>query len=266
MKCSNAAIICSVCDTGCGQVVLFETLGRLVVIVPIRIKLLFRSLIGLLITSGLKKEFFAMRVVKLAIVAALGLFACVLVPIARADSIPLVVAVDGAFTTTQGEAFAVSYEAVLCCSTSTAENFNLVPGTLAYSSSGPMGTFTPILDSVGPHGGAWKDASGDTIALSLFLSQGCMIDPASICEPEVQPNDYIPPGTDVTALANGFFSFYPSGAGTPSENFFGDVRVTEVPVPEPCTLLLLSSGLIGLGLSKRRFRNRPSSHPASSNV
>ena len=170
--------------------------------------------------------------------------------VARADggSGDLVIAVNGAFTTTQGEAFAVSYEAVLCCSNSSAENYNLVPGTLTYSSSGPLGTVTSV-GGVFPEGAEWQFSGGDAIELMLFRTPGCGA-PGVECQPEVGPDEVFPAGytnAQVNAFANGIFEILPPGQYD-GPAYFGDVQVSlagdPVSAPEPSSLLMLVCGML----------------------
>jgi hypothetical protein len=130
---------------------------------------------------------------KLAI-AAIALLCCSVVAHADSGSPNTVIQVNGAFTTLQGEAFAVSYEAALCCSNPSAENFNLVPGTLRYSSSGPLGTFTAAPFNNWPEGGLWTNSSGDQIVLQLFRAFPCGITATAPCVPGIGPDERFAPG------------------------------------------------------------------------
>ncbi len=121
--------------------------------------------------------------------AAIALLCCSVVVHADSGSAVTVIQVNGAFTTPQGEAFAVSYEASLCCSNPSAENFNLVPGTLTYSSSGPLGTFTAAPFNNWPEGGLWTNASGDQIVLQLFRAFPCGITATAPCVPGIGPDE-----------------------------------------------------------------------------
>ncbi len=189
---------------------------------------------------------------KLAI-AAIALLCSSVVVHADSGSPDIIIQVNGAFTTPRGEAFAVSYEASLCCSTSSAENFNLVPGTLTYSSSGPLGTLTAYAFSNWPEGASWTNSNGDQIVLQLFRTPGCGTSATSECQPEVGPNEVFPPGftnADLNAFANGIFEVIPAGQSF-SPGIFGDVKVSFV--PEPSTYAMLLAGIISL-LVLRRYR------------
>ena len=175
---------------------------------------------------------------KNALLAASFLLLLTAIPL-RADSgnTDLVIQVNGAFATAQGEAFSVSYKADLT-------SFTLVPGTLTYSSSGPLAPFSVYAGSDFPEGASWQDASGYSIELLLFRTPGC--NPGvTECQPEIGPDEYFPPGTDVDAFANGIFSLIPPGQSS-GQNFFGDVQVSVDPIaaPEPTTWLMLSGGLV----------------------
>jgi hypothetical protein len=182
---------------------------------------------------------------KLAI-AAIALLCCSVVVHADSGSAVTVIQVNGAFTTPQGEAFAVSYEAALCCSNGSAENFNLVPGTLTYSSSGPLGTFTASASSNWPEGALWTNSSGDQIVLELFRTPPCGTTPDAMCVPDIGPDERFPPGftnADLNAFANGFFEVIPAGQSF-SPGIFGDVKVSFV--PEPSTYVMLLAGILAL--------------------
>ena len=176
-------------------------------------------------------------------VSAIALLCCSVVVHADSGSAVTVIQVNGAFTTPQGEAFAVSYEAALCCSNESAENFNLVPGTLTYSSSGPLGTLTA--SGVGPEGGLWTDSSGDQIVLELFRQPPCGTTPDATCVPDIGPDERFPSGfinADLNAFANGFFEVLPAGQSF-SPGIF-DVKVSFV--PEPSTYVMLIAGILAL--------------------
>jgi hypothetical protein len=171
--------------------------------------------------------------------------------VARADgaSGDLVIEVNGAFTSNQGEAFTVSYEADLT-------SYNLVPGTLSYSASGPLGTVTSVY-GIFPEGAEWQFSGGDVIDLMLFRTPGCGTSPDAECQPEVGPNEIFPAGytnAQVNAFANGIFEIFPPGPDPTA--YFGDVQVSladdPVITPEPTLLLMLLSGL-GLVLLAKRF-------------
>jgi hypothetical protein len=185
-------------------------------------------------------------------VAAIALLCCSVVVRADSGSPDIIIQVNGALTTPQGEAFAVSYEAALCCSNSSAENYNLVPGTLTYSASGPLGTVTSV-GGIFPEGAEWQFSGGDVIELMLFRTPGCGTSATSECQPEVGPNEGFPPGftnADLNAFANGIFEVIPAGQSF-SPGIFGDVKVSFV--PEPSTYVMLLGGIISL-LILRRYR------------
>lgn len=178
-------------------------------------------------------------------IAAIALLCCSVAVHADSGSPNITIQVDGSFTA-QGETFSVSYEATLCCSTPSVENFNLVPGTLTYSSSGPLGTFTASPFNHYPEGGLWTNSSGDQILLQLFRTPGCGTSATSECQPEVGPNEGFPPGftnADLNAFANGIFEVIPAGQSF-SPGIFGDVKVSFV--PEPSTYVMLLAGIVAL--------------------
>jgi hypothetical protein len=193
-------------------------------------------------TASIRRRIQAM---KNTLLAASFLLLFTAIPV-RADSgnTDLVIQVNGAFAA-QGEAFSVSYKADLT-------SFTLVPGTLTYSSSGPLAPFSVYTGSDFPEGAFWQDASGYSIELLLFTTPGC--NPGvTECQPEIGPGEVFPPGTDVNAFAHGIFSLIPPGQSL-GENFFGDVQVSLDPIaaPEPTTWLMLSVGLIW-ALGRRRL-------------
>ena len=162
---------------------------------------------------------------------------------ADSGSVNTVIQVNGTFTTPQGEAFAVSYEAALCCSNSSAENFNLVSGRLTYSAYGPLGTVTSV-GGIFPEGAEWQFSGGDVIELMLFRTPGCGTSATSDRQPEVGPNEVFPAGftnAGLNAFANGIFEVIPAGQSF-SPGIFGDVKVSFV--PEPSTYVMLLAGII----------------------
>jgi hypothetical protein len=177
----------------------------------------------------------------------------VLASVVHADSTSsdYVIQVNGAVTTSQGEAFAFSYDADM---TNYGYTNGLVAGTLTYSSSGPMGPFTTTtLQNIWPEGADWTGSSGDQILLQLFRTPGCATTTDSECQPEVSPNEGFAPGftnADLNAFANGIFQVIPAGQSF-SPGIFGDVKVSFV--PEPSTYVMLIAGIVGL-LALRRYR------------
>jgi hypothetical protein len=179
------------------------------------------------------------------------LMALLFAGVAQADSNPpdIIVQVNGALTTCQGEAFAFSYDLDL---TGYHAPYGLVPGTLTYSSSGPLGTFTAL--GVVPEEADWQDSAGDDLNLLLFRSL-CTAADGWECMPEVQPNDAFPPGTtnaELSAFADGILQLTPAHQSG-FESYFGDVKVSFVSVPEPSTYAMLIAGIVGL-LALRRHR------------
>ncbi len=158
---------------------------------------------------------------------------------ARADggSSDLLIEVNGAFTTSQGEAFVVSYEADLT-------SYNLAPNTLSYSTSGPLGTVTSV-GGIFPEGAEWQFSGGDVIELMLFRTPGCGA-PGAECQPEVGPDEVFPAGftnAQVNAFANGIFEILTPGEAY-GQAYYGDVQVNVVPTPEPSSLLMLFCGIL----------------------
>jgi hypothetical protein len=183
--------------------------------------------------------------------AVLALLCCSAVVHADSGSADTVIQVNGAITTSQGEAFAFSYDADL---TGYQAPYGLVAGTLTYSTSGPLGPFTVSPYSViGPEGGLWEDAAGDFIVLQLFRTPGCGTTATSLCIPAIGPNEGFAPGftdADLNAFADGVVEVIPAGQSF-SPGIFGDVKVSFV--PEPSTYVMLIAGIVGL-LALRRCR------------
>jgi hypothetical protein len=180
-------------------------------------------------------------------VAVIALLCCSAVVHADSSSPDIIVQVNGALTTSQGEAFAFSYDLDLSGNNAP---YGLVPGTLTYSSSGPLGTFTAL--GVVPDEASWQDPAGDVLNLLLFRSL-CTAADGWECQPEVQPNDAFPPGftnVDLTAFADGILQLTPAHQSG-FESYFGDVKVSFV--PEPSTYVMLLAGISALiALSRTR--------------
>ena len=189
---------------------------------------------------------------KLAI-AAIALLCCSAVVDADGGNPDIIVQVNGALTTPQGEAFAFSYDLDL---TGNNAPYGLVPGTLTYSSSGPLGTFMSL--GVVPEEASWQDSAGDDLELLLFRSN-CNASAGWECQPEVQPNDYFPPGTtnaELSAFADGVLLLDPPNQSG-FESYFGDVNVSFVSTPEPSAYVMLIAGIMAL-ITLRFIRSKSS--------
>ena len=183
--------------------------------------------------------------------AALALLCCSAVVHADSNPPDIIVQVNGALTTSQGEAFAFSYDLDLSGNNAP---YGLVPGTLTYSSAGPMGAFVLTGLGVVPDEASWQDSAGDDLNLLLFRSLCTAADDWE-CQPEVQPNDSFPPGTtnaELSAFADGILQLTPAHQSS-FESYCGDVQVTFASVPEPSTYVMLIAGIVALiALSRRR--------------
>jgi hypothetical protein len=166
-----------------------------------------------------------------------ALFLLVSARIGRADS---VVQIVGSFTSSQGESFSMSYQVDYT-------TYLAIPGTLNFTSEGPLGQFSSLGDP-GPEGAAWKNAAGDVIEVLLF----CNLTPSGSCVPDIGPNevfDIDSNGNIIPPATPGNFLLFLPGQADPSETFTADVQVGLV--PEPGMLLLLASGLAAVALRRR---------------
>lgn len=143
------------------------------------------------------------------------------------------------FDNTGGSGFSISYFAVI----------NLPYNTIGNST---IATFSSLTDYVsvdmGDHGG-----DADNLYLEAYDSTSTLVDSAYFYAPAETGGLYtLSVSTGSTSIA--WVEFYAVGGNNNSvywDNFtFND----SASVPEPSTMLLLGSGLVGVGLVRRKFR------------